>query len=143
MALDLADSASVPRGMYLSADAPSRSVRSAMNDTLVVVGGEGHKVGQDADTRQRYAAFQQWAEETFVVERVVQRWSAQDNMSVDGTPFVGHQVRHSQVFVATGFGKWGMTNGTAAGLLIADMIDGKDNDWLPAFDATRSRLPLL
>jgi glycine/D-amino acid oxidase-like deaminating enzyme/nitrite reductase/ring-hydroxylating ferredoxin subunit len=142
MALELREPAHVPRGMYLSADEPTRSVRSAMNDTLVVVGGEGHKVGQDPDTRQRYAALQRWAEETFDVERIAHRWSAQDNMPVDGTPFVGRQVPRSPVFVATGFAKWGMTNGTAAGLLIADLIDGVDSDWLPAYDATRLRTPL-
>jgi glycine/D-amino acid oxidase-like deaminating enzyme/nitrite reductase/ring-hydroxylating ferredoxin subunit len=142
MALDLGDSAAIPRGMYLSADSPVRSVRSAMDDTVVIVGGEGHKVGQDADTRQRYAALQQWAEKTFPVERIREQWSAQDNMPVDGTPFVGRQLPRSPVFVATGFGKWGMTNGTASGLLLADLIDGKENDWLVAYDATRTRAPL-
>jgi glycine/D-amino acid oxidase-like deaminating enzyme/nitrite reductase/ring-hydroxylating ferredoxin subunit len=139
MALELADMAAVPRGMYLSADDPTRSVRSAMTDSLVIVGGEGHKVGQEPDTRRRYAALERWAHDTFAVERVAYQWSAQDNMPVDGTPFVGRQLRGSPVFVATGYAKWGMTNGTAAGLLIADLIDGIDNDWLAAYDATRLR----
>jgi glycine/D-amino acid oxidase-like deaminating enzyme/nitrite reductase/ring-hydroxylating ferredoxin subunit len=142
MALELREPALVPRGMYLSAEQPSRSVRSAMQDSVVIVGGEGHKVGQDPDTRRRYASLQKWAEQTFPVARVVARWSAQDNMSVDGTPFVGRQLPGSPIFVATGFGKWGMTNGTAAGLLLADLIDGVANDWIVAFDATRLRAPI-
>jgi nitrite reductase/ring-hydroxylating ferredoxin subunit len=127
--------------MYISVDEPARSVRGAMNDTLVIVGGEGHKVGQEPDTRRRYAALDQWAQETFAVDSIVHRWSAQDHMPVDGTPFVGRQLPRTRIFVATGFAKWGMTNGTAAGLLIADLIDGIDNDWLVAYDATRLRSP--
>jgi Rieske Fe-S protein len=60
-------------------------------------------------------------------------------MPVDGTPYVGRLVPRSEIFIATGYAKWGMTNGTAAGLVITDLIDGIDNDWLVAYDATRIR----
>ncbi|MBK5307098.1 MAG: FAD-dependent oxidoreductase [Frankiaceae bacterium] len=133
----------VPRGMYLSADSPTRSVRSAEGDTLVILGGEGHKVGQDPDTRERYAALEQWGAREWNVEEVVHRWSAQDYMSGDGIPYVGRQLPGSQVFVATGFGKWGMTNGTAAGGIIADLIGGTaTNAWADAFHAARVIGPL-
>jgi glycine/D-amino acid oxidase-like deaminating enzyme/nitrite reductase/ring-hydroxylating ferredoxin subunit len=142
LALELRSGASVPRGMYLSVDSPTRSIRSAVNDSFVIVGGEGHKVGQDDDTRARYAALREWSEATFAVERTVHQWSAQDCVPVDGTPFIGRQVPRSPVFVATGFGKWGMTNGTAAGLILADLIDGNTPEWLFAFDATRLKGPI-
>jgi glycine/D-amino acid oxidase-like deaminating enzyme/nitrite reductase/ring-hydroxylating ferredoxin subunit len=142
MAVQLREPASTPRGMYLSADQPTRSLRSAMNDTVLVVGGEGHKVGQDPDTGQRYDALRRWAEETFSVERIIGQWSAQDYVSVDGTPFVGRQLPKSPLLVATGFAKWGMTNGTAAALMLTDLIDGRSSAWHRAFDATRMRGPL-
>jgi glycine/D-amino acid oxidase-like deaminating enzyme/nitrite reductase/ring-hydroxylating ferredoxin subunit len=142
MALELRRPSPVPRGMYLSADQPTRSVRSAMNDRVVVVGGEGHKVGRDPDTRQRYAVLRRWAEETFPVGRVTHQWSAQDYVSVDGTPFIGRQLPRSPVLVATGFGKWGMTNGTAAALMLAELVEGRESEWLTAFDATRMKAPL-
>jgi nitrite reductase/ring-hydroxylating ferredoxin subunit len=142
MALELRDNAQAPKGMHLSADTPTRSARSAMDDSLTIVGGEGHKVGQDDDTRRRYAALDQWAKQAFDVKRVVNRWSAQDNMPVDGTPFVGRQLPRSPILVATGFRKWGMTNGTAAAIVLASIIDGRPSDWLVAYDATRTRGPL-
>ena len=129
----------VPRGMYLGADTPTRSVRAAEGDGLVVLGGEGHKVGHDDDTRRRYAALEEWARATFPVASVEYRWSAQDYAPVDGRPFVGRQLPGSRVLVATGFKKWGMTNGTAAGMMVADLVAGRDNPWIGAFDATRIR----
>ncbi|MBW3557226.1 MAG: FAD-dependent oxidoreductase [Actinobacteria bacterium] len=132
----------VPTGMYLSADSPTRSVRAAEGDTVVILGGEGHKVGQDEDTRRRYAALESWARQAFDVEAIDFRWSAQDYSPVDGLPFVGRQLPGSKVFVATGFKKWGMSNGTAAAMMLAAEISGRENPWQAAFDATRQREPL-
>jgi glycine/D-amino acid oxidase-like deaminating enzyme/nitrite reductase/ring-hydroxylating ferredoxin subunit len=132
----------LPRGMYLSADQPTRSVRAAQGDSLLIVGGEGHKVGQDVDTRRRYDALADWSRSQWNVEEIVARWSAQDNVPVDGTPYIGRQLAGSRVFVATGFAKWGMTNGTTAGRMIADLIDGRSNPWAEAFDASRIAGPL-
>lgn len=131
-----------PEGMYLSADQPTRSVRSAEGDSLVILGGEGHKVGQDPDTRERYAALESWARAEWDVDETVHRWSAQDYVSSDGVSYVGRQLAGSHVFVATGFGKWGMTNGTAAAAIIADGVADKDNPWASAFRAARIAGPL-
>ena len=137
MAVTLSEGAAMPRGMYLGKDEATRSLRTALGDTVLVVGGEGHKTGQDADTRERYATLEAWARENFDVARIEHRWSAQDYVPVDGTPFVGQLLPRSNVLVATGFQKWGMTNGTAAGMMLADLVDGRESPWLGAFDATR------
>jgi glycine/D-amino acid oxidase-like deaminating enzyme/nitrite reductase/ring-hydroxylating ferredoxin subunit len=126
-----------PRGMYISADSPTRSVRSTA-DGWVIVGGEGHKTGQDPEPESRYAALDSWARAHFTVQDAGYRWSAQDYESVDGLPYVGALTpRRSRTWVATGFRKWGMTNGTAAAAMLTDVIAGRDNPWLAAFDATR------
>lgn len=130
----------VPRGMYLSADTPTRSVRSARMDgeEVVILGGEGHKVGQDPDTRERYAALERWARDNFAVRAIDYRWSAQDYLTVDSVPFVGPAAPGSdRVLVATGFGKWGMSNGSAAGVLLADRIAGRENPAAAFFDSNR------
>jgi glycine/D-amino acid oxidase-like deaminating enzyme/nitrite reductase/ring-hydroxylating ferredoxin subunit len=130
----------VPQGMYLSVDSPTRSVRSAHLDgeEVVILGGEGHKVGQDPDTRQRYAALEDWARANFPVRSVDYRWSAQDYVPVDHVPFVGPvSPGRDRVLVATGFKKWGMSNGSAAGILLADRIAGRDNAWAAFFDTNR------
>lgn len=142
IAVRLTDGSPPPTGMYLGVDEPSRSTRTAIGDEYLIFGGEGHKTGQDADTRERYAALESWAHEHFPVASVEHRWSAQDYAPVDGLPFVGRQLPGSKVFVATGFKKWGMTNGTAAGLLLADELTGRVNDLKPVLDATRQRTTL-
>jgi nitrite reductase/ring-hydroxylating ferredoxin subunit len=130
----------VPSGMYLGVGAHTHSVRAALMDgqRVVVLGGEGHKVGQDDDTRQRYEALEQWGRSQFPVRSIDYRWSAQDYMSVDGLPFVGPVSSGSErVLVATGFAKWGMSNGAAAAITLADRIAGRENPWASLFDTGR------
>jgi Rieske Fe-S protein len=69
---------------------------------------------------------------------VTHRWWAQDYETVDGMPYVGGlSPRHDRILVATGFRKWGMTNGTATAMILADRILDRDNPWAEAFDSTR------
>jgi glycine/D-amino acid oxidase-like deaminating enzyme len=126
-----------PRGMYISAESPTRSVRSTA-DGWTIVGGEGHKVGHDDDTTKRYDALDAWARQHFDITEAGYRWSAQDYESVDGLPYIGRILPTShRIWVATGFRKWGMTNGVVAGIILRDCIGGRDNDWAATFDATR------
>jgi len=124
-----------PRGMYISADSPTRSIRSTA-DGWLILGGEGHKVGHDDDTTERYAALEAWAAQQFGAEPE-HRWSAQDYAPADGIPFVGRLPGHDGAFVATGFGKWGMTNGVASAIILTDLVQGRSNPWAAAFDSTR------
>jgi glycine/D-amino acid oxidase-like deaminating enzyme/nitrite reductase/ring-hydroxylating ferredoxin subunit len=125
------------RGMYISIDQPTRSIRSTA-DGWIIVGGEGHKVGHDDDTTQRYAALESWANARLDAPVLEYRWSAQDYVSTDGLPFIGRLTPDAErIFVATGFGKWGMTNGTVAAMIITDLIQGVPNAWTETFDATR------
>lgn len=133
----------VPEGMYLSADTPTRSVRPhpVGDEMVLILGGESHKVGQDADTRQRYAALEAWSRERFDIRTIDYRWSAQDYIPVDNVPYIGQLATGlERTYVATGFKKWGMTTGTAAGMIISDAILGRDNPWATLFDATRMDL---
>jgi glycine/D-amino acid oxidase-like deaminating enzyme/nitrite reductase/ring-hydroxylating ferredoxin subunit len=126
-----------PLGMYISADAPTRSIRSTPGG-WTILGGEGHKVGHHDDTRRNYEALEDWARREFAVNEIGYRWSAQDYESVDGFPYVGRLTNHHhRVHVATGFRKWGMTNGTAAAAILADQLAARPNEWAEAFDSTR------
>lgn len=131
-------------GMYLSADARTRSVRAHRppggGEPLLLVGGEGHKVGQGGSTSERYRALESWARERFAVRSVEYRWSTQDNMPADGLPFIGLMTPlSSRLYVATGFRKWGMTNGTVAGMVLADAILKRRNLWASLYDPARVR----
>jgi glycine/D-amino acid oxidase-like deaminating enzyme/nitrite reductase/ring-hydroxylating ferredoxin subunit len=125
-----------PRDMYISVDAPTRSLRTAGEH--LIVGGEGHKVGEAHDTTEHYRNLERWAREHFAVRDVAHRWSAQDWSAADGVPYIGRMAGHDdRVYVATAFKKWGMTHGTVAAMVIRDLIAGHDNPWLEVYDATR------
>jgi Rieske Fe-S protein len=120
----------VPKGMYISAEQPTRSVRQHPFDggELLILGGDSHKTGQGDDTQKHYEALESFARERFAVCSLEYRWSTQDYMSVDQLPYIGTLRRASErLYVATGFNKWGMTLGTVAGVVISDRILGREN----------------
>jgi glycine/D-amino acid oxidase-like deaminating enzyme/nitrite reductase/ring-hydroxylating ferredoxin subunit len=129
---------SAPRGMYLNAEQPTRSVRPLPAGRGIIVVGEQHPVGQDPDTSARYAALETWARQCFDVRSIDHRWSAQDYMSADELPYVGEMpLGYGRIWTATGFGKWGLTNGTAAAEILTERIHGREHQWADLFDATR------
>lgn len=127
-------------GMYITSDEPTRSIRTIPDGdrTLLLVGGEGHNVGQESDTGKHYRNLEQWARERFGLREVTHRWSTQDGVPVDGIPYVGTLRRSSEdLFVATGLKKWGMTNGTTAAVLLADLILRRENPYASLYDPHR------
>ena len=131
---------SVPKGMYISVEQPTRSIRQHPLDggELLILSGDSHKTGQDDDTERHYAALERFARERFAVRSVDYRWSTQDHMPVDQVPYIGKLRRGSdRLYVATGFKKWGMTSGTIAGVVISDQILGRDNPWSDLFEPNR------
>ena len=127
-----------PEGMFISSEGPTRSLRAA--GELLLVGGEGHKVGQGGDTEPRYERLEAFAREHFQVRSVDYRWSTQDLQSADGMPLVGPLTPLSKrAWMATGFNKWGMTNGTAAAMILSEAVLGKESAWAEAFDSNRLR----
>jgi glycine/D-amino acid oxidase-like deaminating enzyme/nitrite reductase/ring-hydroxylating ferredoxin subunit len=140
LGLYLRRAATAPQGMYLSTESPSHTVRShpTAKGEMVIAGGESHKTGQGGDTAERVARLERWARERFDVRSIEYRWSTQDNMPVDGVPYIGRLAPfQKRLWVATGFMKWGLTNGTAAGMILTDLIAGRDNPWASLFDSTR------
>jgi glycine/D-amino acid oxidase-like deaminating enzyme/nitrite reductase/ring-hydroxylating ferredoxin subunit len=134
------DDAQDPGGMYINVGTPTRSVRTARDERglLLLAGGEGHKPGAEHDTEARYRALEEFARRHWQTDDFPYRWSTQDYSPVDGIPYVGRLTRRSDhVYVATGFKKWGMTNGTAAAIILADLVLGRENRWAGLFDSKR------
>ncbi len=132
-----------PEGMFISADSPTRSIRAVAVDgeELLLVGGEGHRTGTGGDTEERYRRLERFAREHWDVRDVAYRWSAQDNATLDGLPYVGRMTPgYVRVLMATGFAKWGMTGGTAAARLLADLALGRDSPWEGLLDPNRLTL---
>jgi glycine/D-amino acid oxidase-like deaminating enzyme len=114
--------------MSITAGSPVRSLRMA--DGLLMVGGEGYTVGRDPDPGRRIAALQEWARTHLPVGAVRDVWAAQDYESDTGLPLVGPAVPGDErVLVATGYAKWGLTTGVAAGMALAGRILGDPVEW--------------
>lgn len=127
--------------MYLSVDSPTRSVRPHPDPTgtRLIITGEEHKTGQDDAPTRHFDELERYARERLGVEPE-HRWSAQDYRSSDGLPFIGRlDPRTDRILGATGFRKWGMTNGTAAGVLLAERVLGHPHPLASTFDTTRIR----
>jgi nitrite reductase/ring-hydroxylating ferredoxin subunit len=135
--------AAAPDGMFISTSQPTRSIRTAPDGDglLLVLGGEGHKPGADADTTRRYAALEATLAERFGLDDVRYRWSTHDYVPVDDLPYVGALRRGSdRILVATGFAKWGMTKAALSGLILRDAIVGRPNPWAETYAANRLEL---
>ncbi|MBB2937590.1 glycine/D-amino acid oxidase-like deaminating enzyme/nitrite reductase/ring-hydroxylating ferredoxin subunit [Amycolatopsis bartoniae] len=123
-----------PDGMYLDADT-HHSVRGY--DGLLIVGGEHYRTGEHVDVEERYQRLSEVAA-TFGVKKVTHRWSAHDMSTLDGVPYVGrYHLGTRHLWVATGFGQWGMTGGTAAGLLLDKEIRGEGSPYAGLYDPNR------
>jgi glycine/D-amino acid oxidase-like deaminating enzyme/nitrite reductase/ring-hydroxylating ferredoxin subunit len=131
--------ATPPAGMYISAGTPVRSVRPWIDRGKpgIVVVGESHVTGDESATPGRWGDLERWARDNFDVESFEYRWSSQDYDTADGVPYVGRSPLTTRTMVATGFRKWGLTNGTAAARMLADSILGIQSPHLDVFDASR------
>lgn len=129
-----------PRGMYLSADSPTRSLRfvPADGDDLLLVGGEGHKIGSGSEL-DRYAALADWAQERFGATAITHRWAAHDNMPADELPLVGALAPGTgRLHVATGMRKWGLAMGATAAEILRERCLEREHELADCFKTTRA-----
>ena len=130
-----------PEGIFINAGGSVHSWRSqpaADDSELVIVTGEDHDTGKVGDTRARYNRLDEYARSVYPARTVAYHWSAQDYVTADRVPYIGPLAEgHERIFVATGFGKWGMAVGTAAGIILSDLIQGRTNPWAGVFDPAR------
>lgn len=130
-----------PDGVFINAGSPTRSVRPAVGEDgepMLIVGGEGHLTGSKEASPDRWGNLEAWAGERFPIGEVRHRWSTQDAFAPDRRPLVGPlRLGSRRVFVATGFGGWGMTGGIAAAHVLAGLVTGDPSPWTDAFDSLR------
>ncbi len=144
--------ARVPRGsatraLYWDTPDPYHYVRLQVAtgnepDDLLIVGGEDHKTGHADDADERFRRLESWARERWPVMRdVAYRWSGQVMETMDGLAYIGHNPNDKpNVYIATGDSGHGMTHGTIAGILLTDLIMGRENPWAAVYDPARKRL---
>jgi glycine/D-amino acid oxidase-like deaminating enzyme/nitrite reductase/ring-hydroxylating ferredoxin subunit len=136
----------VPKALYWDTADPYHYVRlqklSDKHDVLIV-GGEDHKTGQvHGHPEERFECLEEWARQRFpTIEYVDYRWSGQVIEPVDGLAFIGRNPGGpDNVYIVTGDSGNGMTHGTIAGILISDLIQGRETDWAKLYDPSRKTL---
>ncbi|WFU50841.1 FAD-dependent oxidoreductase [Sinorhizobium terangae] len=132
---------SPPPGMYISVDQPGHSIRTHRRENgevYAIVAGESFKPGHTDDERRYMADLQRWLLENFDSGPIEYQWINEDYSSVDKLPFVGWSATKDGYLVATGFAAWGISNGTAAAMILAELAAGNHHPWLSLFDATRT-----
>jgi glycine/D-amino acid oxidase-like deaminating enzyme/nitrite reductase/ring-hydroxylating ferredoxin subunit len=146
VALEIVRPGSVPRGLYWDGFWPGQDayhyVRLDRQDArdVLIVGGEDHKTGQAHDQDERFESLIGWARSHFDGLGVaLERWSGQIIEPHDGVAFIGRNPRdHDNVYIVTGDSGNGLTHGAIAGMLITDLIMGRDNAWADLYDPRRT-----
>jgi glycine/D-amino acid oxidase-like deaminating enzyme/nitrite reductase/ring-hydroxylating ferredoxin subunit len=133
---------SVTKALYWDTADPYHYVR--LQEDVLIVGGEDHKTGQSHDGELRFQRLEEWTRERFAIEKVEFHWSGQVMEPVDHLAFIGRNPGdHENVYIATGDSGNGMTHGTIAGMLLTDLIVGRDNPWAKLYDPSRKPLGKL
>jgi glycine/D-amino acid oxidase-like deaminating enzyme/nitrite reductase/ring-hydroxylating ferredoxin subunit len=127
----------VPEGMYINCEEPLFSVRPQQTEKgpMLIITGVHDTPGKHIDTESYYNKLLALAREKFKVREVAYYWLTHDSYAPDKLPYVGRYTHKSKnMYVAGGYSGWGMTNGTAAAMLLSDQILGIKNSNADTFD---------
>lgn len=130
-------------GMYISPDKNNYSILPAEIGGVrhILIGGEGHFSGFRFNRKKKFQKLADYAEKQLGVTSITHKWSDRDYLGYDDIPIVGPLYPWSKnVFVATAFKKWGLSNGTAAAMILRDLVLKQDNPWSSTFYTHRPRL---
>ena len=123
-------------GMYLDCAENGLSIRNA--GQWLLLGGGGHRTGKQG---LGWKLPESAAERFYPRSQIAARWATQDCMSLDGMPYIGtYSSAIPNLYVATGFQKWGMSSAMMAGMILTDLIQGKQNPCAALLSPQRSIL---
>ena len=126
------------KGMYLDHVETGYSLRNY--GEYVLIAGADHNSGQNK-AGGKYAQMEKFAHDLFPDGEIKYKWSAEDCMSLDSIPYIGHYSRNTPyLYVATGFNKWGMSGSMVSAMILSDMITGKRNPDSPVFSTSRFKM---
>lgn len=123
-------------GMYLDGAENGLSFRNY--GKYLLIGGGGHRTGKQGGGWDELERFRQLH---YPQAREVCRWAAQDCMTLDGVPYIGSYSRRTpELYVATGFNKWGMSSAMVSAMILSDLVQGRENPYSEVFDPSRTML---
>ena len=134
-----ADADAAIDGMFIGIDEPTHSLRMGRDEDgpLLVVLGSKFATGLDGNVAKHFRDLDDWTHRNLDVGDTAWRWVNEDYDTPDRVPFVGELPETTGLYVATGFNAWGISNGTAAGLMIAQQILGQKPEWASIYDPVR------
>ena len=128
-------------GMYISSDKPTFSYRTAKykDKKILIMAGGDHKTGYAPDNNQTgYNILEQEAKKYYPNCEILYKWNTRDCITIDKVPYIGDFSNlMPNMFVATGFNKWGITSSNVAANIIRDKILGIKNEYSKIYEATR------
>ena len=120
-------------GMFVDEDLKGLSFRN-YND-LLLLGGGSHRTGKKGGAWSELEAF---AKKYYPNSNIVSKWATQDCMTLDGLPYIGNYSKNTpNLFVATGFNKWGFTSAMVAAEILCDLVQEKYNEYASVFSPSR------
>lgn len=127
-------------GMYINSELPTKSIRNIKdgNKRLVLIAGSDHKTGAKIDLSDAYKNLEKIAKRMYPDCIVKYKWHTEDCITLDKIPYIGEFSKFMpNVYVATGYKKWGITTSNIAANIIKDKILNKHNKYEQIFKATR------
>ena len=123
-------------GMYVDENEKGLSFRQYQD--MLLLGGGSHRSGKQGGS---WRELEQFAKQHYPNAEIAARWATQDCMTLDHIPYIGQYAKNTpNLFVATGFNKWGMTSSMAAADILTDLVQGKQNPYAAVFNPSRSIL---
>lgn len=123
-------------GMYVDELQSGLSFRNY--DNLLLLGGGSHRTGKKGGN---YRELREFAKKYYPDAKEKYFWATQDCMTLDGIPYIGRYSANTEnLYVATGFNKWGMTSSMVSAMILCDMVQGKSNPYTELFSPSRSIL---
>lgn len=132
--------APLPKGMYINIGNPTLSIRTAQDNgkSLLLIGGNGHKTGERKDISNSYKYLEDIAKKYYPDCIVKYHWCTEDCISLDKIPYIGEFSNlMPNIYVGTGYKKWGMTSSNISANIIVDKILERENPYEEVFSSTR------
>ncbi len=123
-------------GMYVDEDGKGLSFRNYGD--LLLLGGGAHRTGKNGGN---WSELEDFVRTYYSKARILNKWATQDCMTLDGMAYIGQYSKSTpDLYVATGFNKWGMTSAMLSANILSDLVQEKPNPYARLFSPQRSIL---
>ena len=123
-------------GMYVDEAQTGMSFRNYKD--LLLIGGGDHRTGKKGGC---WRELEDFAQRYYPDTKIKYRWATQDCMTLDDVPYIGSYSRSTNdLYVATGFNKWGMTSSMVSAMVLTDLVQEKENPYTEIFLPSRTIL---